>query len=179
MRLFIAVDSSEEVKDYLSSLQSKLNNELARIKFVGKEQMHLTLKFLGEVEESRLKEIKDKLNQVKFRQLGTKLKGLGVFPNPSHINVVWVGLEDNGITKLQQDIDNSLLAIFRKDERFHPHITLGRVKFVKDKEKFVELLKKIKVEEKEFSISEFKLIKSTLTEQGPVYEVLESFVAKI
>lgn len=175
MRLFIAIDSSEGVKEYLSSLQSRLNNELAKTKFVGKDQMHLTLKFLGEVEESRLKEVKDKLNKIKFRHFSTKLKDLGVFPSLSHINVVWVGLEDNGITRLQQDIDNSLLALFEKDERFHPHITLGRIKFIKDKEKFVELIKKIKVEEKKFDISEFKLIKSTLTEQGPVYEVLETF----
>ena len=64
---------------------------------------------------------------------------------------------------------------FKKDTRFHPHVTLARVKFVKDKQDFIKSLKEIKIEKKSFEITEFKLIKSTLTGEGPIYEDLAVF----
>ena len=107
------------------------------------------------------------------------LSNIGVFPDENYIRVVWLGLEPKRkIIELQQKIDNALAGIFPMDKRFHPHITLGRVKFVKDKKKFVEILKEIKVEKKSFEISDFKLIKSTLTPEGAVYEVLNEFKAQ-
>ena len=65
--------------------------------------------------------------------------------------------------------------MFKKEKRFYPHITLGRVKFVNDPETFVPALKEITVEPKQFEVKEFKLIKSTLTSEGPVYEDLAIF----
>ena len=79
------------------------------------------------------------------------------------------------IYELQQKIDSRLADLFPKDDRFKPHITLARVKFIKDKVKFIRELKQIKIEKKEFSVSNFKLMKSTLTPEGPVYEDLAVF----
>jgi 2'-5' RNA ligase len=132
------------------------------------------------VDESRLVGIKEKLGSVKMGQINARLGKTGIFPNESFIRVVWVGLEDGKkITKLQQDIEKALEGMFEKDSRFHPHITLARIKFIENERKkgFVEAVKSIEVEPKEVALARFKLIKSTLTKAGPEYEVLEEFPA--
>jgi len=176
MRLFIAFDISDEAKEELLKAQSELKKADAKLTLA--KEFHLTLKFLGEVEDKKVDEIKDRLSKVRFEQFDAELDGTGVFPTEDYIRVVWVGLEPKDkITTLQQKIEEALLGMFLKDTRFHPHLTLARVKFVKDKKGFIEKLKKIKMEKKAFSLSIFKLIKSTLTPKGPVYEVLEEFKA--
>lgn len=87
-----------------------------------------------------------------------------------------MGLKGGKINELQQQIDSELAEMFGKDLRFHAHITLGRVKFVENKEKIKELLK-TKIPSLKFEVKEFKLIKSELTPNGPEYEDLEVFKA--
>lgn len=176
MRLFIAVDIPEEFSDYFLELQKQTGDDLAKIVFT--KTFHLTLKFLGDIDEAKKDKIIELLNKVKFEPFTAELSNIGVFPNENYIRIVWVGLEPkNKIVELQQKIDNALACAFPGDKRFHPHITLGRVKFVKDKKKFVKLLKWMDVEKKCFEISRFKLIKSTPTSEGHVYAVLEEFKA--
>jgi 2'-5' RNA ligase len=173
MRLFIAFDVSEEVKNYLSGLQ-KLLPEDAKLNFV--KEFHLTLKFLGDVDDSKVDHIKAMLSNADFTQFTAKTSELGVFPDEKVIRVVWVGLEPKDtINAFQKEIESALIDMFSKDNRFHPHLTLARVKSVKDKKDFIEKLKKIPVKELEFSVSSFKLIKSELTPEGPVYEDVVEF----
>jgi 2'-5' RNA ligase len=175
MRLFIALDL-EELKDYFKEIQEQLPFGISKLKPVS--SFHLTLKFLGDVEEDKLDELKQALSAVKFKPLKLKLaEALGVFPAESYIKVVWVGLEGNDeLLKLQKDIEKALEPFhFRKDFEFMPHLTLARVKFIKDKPAFIEKLKAIKVEPKEITINKFKLIKSELTREGPVYTDLAKF----
>lgn len=176
MRCFIAIEMPEEVKEILLDAQKHVNTEKAKIRPT--KAFHLTLKFLGEVEEKKAEEIKSALKAISFKQFKTALTEIGVFPNESYIRVVWIGLDDseNKITNLQKEIDSKIEFLgFKKDTRFHPHVTLARVKFVEDKQKFIKDLKEIKIEKKAFEITEFKLIKSTLTGEGPVYEDLAVF----
>ena len=174
MRLFIAVEVPEEIQSYFLELQNHINKDL--VKIVLTKSFHLTLKFLGEVDESKKEMIANFLKKIKFEPFSAELSNIGVFPDENYIRVAWIGLEPKDkIIRLQQAIDNALINIFPKDERFHPHITLGRVKFVKDKKEFITLLKKIKIEKKIFEVNEFRLIKSTLTPEGPVYEILNNF----
>lgn len=180
MRLFIAIELPEEIKAELKEIQAKIDKNLAKLRIVDPEKIHLTLKFLGEVEDSKIEKIKEKLKEIEFEPFELKIKDIGVFPSEKYIRVVWVGLEpEDKVAGLQQKIDNSLLQMFKKEKDFKAHLTLARVKFVKEKEKFAESLKKIKVEEKFFKVNSFKLIKSTLTPEGPVYEDLEEFKAKV
>ena len=177
MRLFIAIGVSEEAYDYFLELQKQIDCDLAKVVFT--KTFHLTLKFLGDVDEAKKDKIVELLKKAKSDPFTAGLSNIGVFPDENYIRVVWLGLEPKRkIIELQQKIDNALAGIFPMDKRFHPHITLGRVKFVKDKKKFVEILKEIKVEKKSFEISDFKLIKSTLTPEGAVYEVLNEFKAQ-
>ncbi|MBD3303956.1 RNA 2',3'-cyclic phosphodiesterase [Candidatus Woesearchaeota archaeon] len=173
MRLFIAFDVSEQVKNYLKGLQKHFPRDS---KFNLVKEFHMTLKFFGDVGDDKVDSIKACLSNIGFAQFTAKTSGICVFPDEKMIRVVWVGLEPKDrIVALQQEIEKALLDMFPKDERFHPHITLARVKFVKDKKDFVEKLKKIPVKEIEFPVNSFKLIKSTLTPDGAVYEDVAEF----
>jgi len=176
MRAFIAIEMPEEIKEILLDAQKQIDTEKAKIRPA--KAFHLTLKFLGEVEEKKIEEIKSALKEIKFKKFNTSLTEIGVFPDESYVKVVWVGLNDpeNKITNLQKEIDSKMeILSFKKDTRFHPHLTLARVNFVEDKERFIKNLKEIKIKKETFQITEFKLIKSTLTGEGPVYEDLASF----
>jgi 2'-5' RNA ligase len=173
MRLFIAVEL-EEFSDYFRELQQKI----PKVKATYPKHFHLTLKFLGEVPDNKLAEIKQKLKQVKFEPFSLKLGKPGVFPNEKFIRVVWAGLEDGEkINSLQQEIETAFGGMFKKDSRFHPHITLARIKFIEEdkKEEFIKAIQSIEIEPKQATIKNFKLIKSTITGEGPVYEDLEVY----
>jgi len=170
MRTFIAVEIPEEHKEKIKIIQKQFSN-LGNINFT--KDYHCTLKFLGEISSQHLEQVKEKLRKVKMKKFEASLEGLGAFPNESHINVIWIGIKGR-LSELQQKIDSELADMFGKDERFKAHLTIGRVKSVKDKAAIKEKLK-IKTEEMKFELKDFKLIKSTLTPEGPVYETLEVY----
>jgi len=173
MRLFIAVDIPEEIKDYLVTIRNKISSDFAKIRWVTKEQMHITLKFLGEVAETNLNKIRTCLNSVQYTKFDVKLSNIGVFPTENYIRVIWVGLEPKDkIISLQQKVDYSLKDLFKRERDFKVHLTLARVKFVKDKKKLSEVLKSLKIDDLTFTVNNFKLMKSTLTPKGPIYEEL-------
>jgi len=177
MRLFIAIDSSKEIQDYLLEIQNKLDTQNANLRAV--KSFHLTLKFLGDVKNPE--DIIKKLKQIKFKKFDLTLSTLGVFPNENHIRVVWLGLnESEELINLYQDIENTLEQFkFKKDFKFHPHFTLARVSFVKDKTKFNQNLEKINIEEKTFSVNDFVLYESTLTPTGPIYKIRKKLLNNI
>jgi len=171
MRCFIAIELDN---DYFRELQ---NNIKEHIKGTFPKTFHLTLKFLGEVEDDAVNNIKETLSNIKFESFKISLSKIGRFPNENYIRVIWIGLEPKEkIIELQKKIDNELLRLgFKKEKEFEPHLTLARVKFIKDKIKFNEFIKNIKVEKLEFDFDNFKLIKSTLTRNGAVYEEIEKY----
>lgn len=173
MRIFISIDLPKEVKDYLFELQKSLR-DLGKINWVAKKNLHLTLKFFGEIKDTN--KVKEILKEIKFNKFKMALKGAGIFPNKNIIRVFWVGLEPvNELINLQKKIDEALLLKFPKDQKFLAHLTLGRVKRIQDKKKFFEVLNKIKVKEIEFEINHFDLVKSELKKEGPQYTVLEKY----
>ncbi|MBI2134958.1 RNA 2',3'-cyclic phosphodiesterase [Candidatus Woesearchaeota archaeon] len=180
MRLFVAFDVPPEIKEYMAAIQQRIGNDLAEIRWVNKEQMHLTLKFLGEVQPNNLELIKKELRGVKFKSFQCYLSSIGVFPDEGHIRIVWVGLEpEDKIIELQQQVDDKLKKLFTKEKDFKAHLTLGRVKYAENREGFANKLKKINVEKKKFNVESFKLMKSTLEMEGPVYEAVEEFKASV
>lgn len=178
MRLFIAIELPKELGEQITELKKKLETEHAKVTIT--KENHLTLKFLGDVEESRVDDIKNTLKKVEFKQYKAKLDKVGVFPNEDYVRVVWIGVKPEEETIiLKKKIDDALKDFkFKDDYDFHPHVTLARVKFVKDKEKFKELIHSLKTEDSEFEVNEFKLIKSELKPDGPEYTDLAVFPSK-
>jgi len=175
MRVFIAIDLPQEVKKELLNIQRQLPK--AKLRVV--KDFHLTLKFIGEITPERVEKAKELLEKVEFKASKVSLSNIGVFPSENYIRVVWVGLEpEKELFELQQKIEAVLQKEFRNDKGFKAHLTLARVKFVDDKKGFVEELKNIKVERKEFLVDSFKLKKSTLTNEGPIYDDLAIFRPK-
>lgn len=171
MRCFLAVDLPKKVKDEIEKIQKQLPEK--DLKKVEKENLHLTLKFFGEIDDKKINEIKEKIKDFKFEKIKCNLGTIGVFPSSSFIRVVWVSLEpQDKIKELAKKINEKLNS---RDDRFESHITLARIKFLKNKKEFIEKLKEIKVNPIEMTIDSFSLKKSTLTEKGPVYETIIEF----
>ena len=175
MRLFIAIELPAELDEKINEVKKKLDTGSAKITLT--KDNHLTLKFLGEVEDDKVDALKEALKKVEFGSYKTKLDKTGVFPNENNIRVIWIGVKPEKETiELKKKIDDALKELnFKDDFEYKPHITLARVKFVKDKEKLKQLLGKLEFEDSEFEVKEFKLIKSELTPDGPEYTNLEAF----
>jgi len=175
MRCFLAIELANEAKEELLRIQKILPE--AKMKFVEPENLHLTLKFLGELEDFQVNKIKAALEKINFKKFQARLGSVGVFPLPTFVRVVWVSLEPaEKVKELHKQIDSALeKEKFRADRAFESHITLTRVKFIKDKEEFSKKLKELRIKPLEFTVEKFVLMKSTLTEQGPIYEKIREY----
>lgn len=171
MRCFISIDVPEKIKKEIKKLQDSLP------KFIGKktesENLHLTLKFLGEIDKGKINEIKEKLKEVKIAKFETEIDAIGVF-SEKIIRIVWLHLTNCG--GLQKEIDKSLQKLgFKPEHRSMSHLTIARVKNVKNKKDFLEKLKKIKIPKIKFVVDNFKLKSSVLKKEGPIYEDIEVY----
>jgi len=179
MRLFIAFKVSKEVEEHSASLQKILSESPARARLNLAKSFHLTLKFLGEVTPQKAEQVKEKLKEVKFKSFTAVLNGAGFFPGKKYVRVVWVGIEPaEQIIELQEEIEKALKGLFPKEKRFHPHITLARVKNVEDKNAFIEQIQSLPVEPLKFAVKEIALIESKLSPEGPKYTTLAVFPAQ-
>lgn len=176
MRVFIAIDLPNEVKETLVEAQKQFSSAAARMSLV--KDFHLTLKFLGEITPAKVEVVKNCLGSVRFRSFSAAVAGIGVFPSESHARVVWVGIEpEDEVIRLQQLIDESLEKEFPKEKNFRPHLTLARVKFVSDKKQFARQLQQLKIKDMSFSVDNFKLKRSTLLSEGTIYEDLAVYMS--
>ena len=177
MRAFIAIDLPENIKEELAKIQRQLPE--AKMKLVEKQNLHLTLRFLGEISDTQINKIKEKLREIKMKKFCSSLTSIGVFPSEKFVRIIWIGLKaEKGeeIFQLREKIEKAVEeAGMKKDERFESHLTLARVKFIKDKKGFIEKINQIKVKPLEFFVTNFALKKSTLTKAGPIYEDILKF----
>jgi len=168
-----------ELKNEIEKIDKELKKKVREAKVVKVENLHITLKFLGEVEEERIKEIDEKLNEIskRFVPFSVFIKNIGSFPEEKKIRVLWVGVESEGnLKKLNLEIEKELSNIgFKEENRFKEHITISRFKSTPDL-KFIEYLKeKYNKTLGSFDVSGFSLIKSNLTSQGPIYNDLKEY----
>lgn len=174
MRTFVAIDLPKEVKDYLFNLQKKIKG--AKVNWVAKKNIHLTLKYLGEISEEKVESLKNILKEIKFKPFKVKLHKVSFFLNGSYPTVIWVNLKpETNIIEIQKQVDSTTLNISALDTRFQTHVTLGRVKEIKNNKEFKNSIENIKIEPIEFEIKEFKLFKSVLSKDGPSYHVVDTF----
>ena len=175
MRVFIAIDLPEEVKEELQKAQSSLKSEKDKITLA--KELHLTLKFIGEVTEAEVENIKKALSEIRFRPFELTLDRTGVFPSEKYIRVVWAGIEGNKeLQQLAKDIKEALPE-YKEDYPFSAHLTLARIKYLENKTEFVDKVKSLKIKPIKFKVPEFRLYSSKLSPKGPVYDVLAAFEA--
>lgn len=180
MRVFIAIDvGSRDVAERLTQVQKTIVSTGADVKLVEPHNMHFTVRFLGEVSEDVVSKVEAKMLALSFKAFDVKYRGLGVFPNPRRISVIWVGVESESAVRLREvagGVNGALRGLVSDDNRFEPHVTIARVKSGRGKDMLVgEVQKYSDTYFGEETAVSLKLKKSDLTPMGPVYADLAVF----
>ncbi len=139
--------------------------------------MHITLKFLGEINDLTLKSTSELLGSLRPPGFNIRVKGVGSFPPKKAPRILWAGLSAgfDETKSIQKAIDDSLIRQgFEKDTRFHPHITLARLKSTDPKEIYKFINENREKEFGEFQVKEIKLIESILGKDGPTYHTINT-----
>ena len=180
MRTFIAIALPQEMRDYLACIQAELKKCQADVKWVQPENIHLTLKFLGERDEKKIERIKEILQETVREKayFVLHLCNIGAFPKIDFPRVIWVGIDkgDKETKALALELEDKIakLGIPKEDKPFSSHITIARIRSPANRESLVQELKRTPtLEGKEFLVTKITLYKSTLTPKGPIYEVLK------
>lgn len=182
MRLFIAIDINDAIKQRIRSLIADLRETLREVRWVNEDGIHITLKFLGEVDEEKAKAVAYSLEKVssRFASMRISISHLGRFPERGSPRVFWIGAkeESGALRKLALNIEEEMEKIgFEKEKReFKPHITLGRVKRYRKAGKDFP----VNWDDREVSFGSFCaehvfLMKSTLRPDGARYEKIGTF----
>lgn len=156
----------------------RLANSRADLKTVRPELMHLTLKFLGDAEESMIDDIMRRIAKVitGVRPFRIRLKGMGAFPSMSNIRVVWVGIEDGGpLERIAEGLDEAMgeLGFEREKRGFKPHLTLARMRSAKNIANVQDILmENAATDYGEYAVDRLLLKKSVLTPGGPIYSTV-------
>jgi len=179
LRTFIAIELSTDIRDALAQAQVSLKYAGADVKWIAKNNIHLTLKFLGEISEEKSKEIAAALDNIakETKPFEISLKDLGAFPTIEHPRVIWVGLDKGAkeSTELAKKIDTSLSKLgFQEESRpFAAHLTIGRVRSGLNRGALVEKMSSFQLSAISCQpIKSMALIKSTLTPHGAIYSKL-------
>jgi 2'-5' RNA ligase len=178
----VAIELPDEVMRQLSSVCAKLDRAFRDITWVRPEGIHLTLKFLGEVDEERVSVMTDALDAARqgVMPFTVKVGRIGAFPDMSRPKVLWAGVDGKGgLMELQRNIEEALFKLgFEKETRpFSPHLTLCRIKSLKEGRRLAALAGEFKgAPDAEFQVSSYALIKSVLSPKGAVYSIVKRFI---
>lgn len=175
-RLFVAIDLPDPIKDHLT----KMCSGVPGAKWVQRPQLHLTMRFIGEVDTPKFQEIKTALAGVQSEAFTMTLQGIGRFPPKGAARVLWVGIAPQpALHQLQRQIENSLvqgIGLTPEDRPFSAHITLARLKSPpppQTVERFLSQHEQFQTEV--IAVESFVLYSSILTPQGPHYRREASF----
>lgn len=180
VRAFLAIDLDDDLKPKINKIIKEFKQIDTKIKYVELLNLHLTLKFFGEIDTDGLEVLEEKIANVvsEFKPFDIKVKGCGAFPNNNRIKVIWVGIDDDEtIRELHDKLDKEFVKLgFDKDKKFSTHLTIGRMKSGKNKDKVKSTIEEFSdVEIGEMKVDKITLKKSTLTPSGPIYEDLKVF----
>lgn len=181
MRAFIAIELPEEIRREIAYIQEELKQAEADVKWVIPENIHLTLKFLGNVPDDKIEKIKTTLDIIAtaHKKFETSLFKIGVFPKLEYPRVVWIGVDKNCalIEEIASKVEDKCESIgFPKEDRpFSAHLTIGRVRSPKNKGVLKEKMLSISVKPHSFIVDKLMLFQSTLTPKGPIYTTLHQF----
>ncbi len=172
-RIFVAIDMPEDVQNKVIEVQKMLPE--FKGKLTEKQNLHLTLKFLGEQHDELITKIQNQLTKIDFESFDAKIETIGVF-SKDFIRIVWLHVKN--CDELQNKVDETLRPYFNIEQRFMSHLTIARVKKIKDKNYFLKNLDKIEFPAINFTVNSFKLKESVLTPEGPVYKTIAEYKSK-
>ena len=180
MRTFIAIALAQEIQDYLAGIQEQLKKCRADVKWVQPENIHLTLKFLGERDEKKIEKIKEVIEETAREKVcfSVRLCNIGAFPKVESPRVIWVGIDEGEreTKEIAYELEEKIakIGIPKEEKPFSSHITIARLRSPSNRENLVQELKKLpKIQNKKFPVTKITLYKSTLTPKGPIYEALK------
>ncbi|MHA1311337.1 MAG: RNA 2',3'-cyclic phosphodiesterase [Candidatus Helarchaeota archaeon] len=181
IRTFICIEiTNKKIIDKIVNVQKEFESLKGKIKSTERENIHITLKFLGNISTQDSEKIINLLNNVKFRPFDLNLAGIGCFPNPYRARIIWVGTKAGAenVKNIHDQIDSQLKPFHFKKEKFQTHITISRIRFL-DRSSLTNFKKLLDVfQDKDFGtikISSFQFKKSILTPKGPIYTTLKDF----
>ncbi len=178
VRSFISIDLEDrQILSRIASILSSLQSLGGDLKPVERENIHLTLKFLGNVPGPRLGEVKSSLQQVIFSAFTAEIKGAGAFPNLNHMNVVWVGVNEgwSQVEQIYEQVEKLLSGLgFRREHRpFSPHITIARVRSGRKRDEVARFLQRLTEESfGTITVDKIRLKQRILSSSGPKYSTL-------
>ena len=176
VRLFVAIDLSPPIKEDMREAQAAVKATRAKVTLVDPSLIHITLKFLGEINESQIENVKSAINSsIKgITPFNVSISEFGAFPDFRRPKVLWLGVKEGReeSTQLMINLENefSELGFAKENRKPTPHITIGRVKVTKSL-----VGAQCAVPEKTFLVKSIYLIKSSLTSEGPIYSDLVEF----
>ncbi len=174
--LSLDINANPEIVEFMNNLEKTG----APLNMVEKNQLHITMKFLGDTEEDMTDEITERVREVlkDFEPFDINVKGTGAFPHLGYMKVLWLGIEEEEkVGKLAHRIEEEMVPLgFDRfdDEEFSPHITVARVKGGKNKERLQDVLENY--EDYHFGsqrVRSIKLKESILKKSGAEYEILD------
>ena len=178
VRSFVAVECHDRhLHSRFDEAQGRLKVTGANMKLVEIENIHITLKFLGDIEDHQVDEVSQVIRDITFKPFEFTVEGVGVFPNLKRPTTIWAGISSGvgELADLFNKVNDGLAKLgFEKDRRrFHPHLTVARVRSGQNKDRLVDEL--VGLEEMGFGkvqVDRIYLKKSVLTSKGPIYSTL-------
>lgn len=153
MRAFISIEIPEQIRKEISKEFEKLEKSgFIAGNFVNKKDIHLTLKFLGDISEELADKIKKSLLELDFAKFDVQTGEIGFFPSDKYVRVIWVGLIADELKKLRDEIDKKLreIGVNSDEKEFSSHITVARVKQIKEKDSFLKKIKELHIRKNTF-----------------------------
>jgi 2'-5' RNA ligase len=184
-RVFIAIPISNIIKEKIEDIQERLKRIGAEVKWVVPQDIHITIKFLGNINVSELENIYIVVTNIcnKFSPFQISISSISAFPDKKRPKVIWIGVKEGKdiLCKINKEVEDSLIKIgFKKeDKEFNPHITIGRVKGLYRLSQLADTLKNMDIGDiGEIHVRNIQVIKSQLTPSGPIYTILKEIPFK-
>jgi len=170
------------IRERIANAQKGLLDTGAQLKLVDSQIMHLTLRFLGEIPQATVDQVKEAMDSVRFSAFEIEFNGLGAFPNLNRINVVWVGIKTGHeqLSEIFHQLEPKLrkIGLPADNKGFSPHLTIARIKSGVNKEALANYVSNMAEHEFGKMIAQsVRLKKSTLTPKGPIYSTIHEMRA--
>jgi 2'-5' RNA ligase len=184
VRSFIAVDINDPaLLDRFVNIQRQLEETGADLKLVERRNIHITIRFLGELGTDMVQEVEKAMRSISFEPFEVEFRGLGAFPSLGRINVIWVGIREGAdrLSEIFAELEPKIIELgLPADQRgFSPHMTIARVRTGRNRGALANMVRRLQDEEfGAITVHSLELKKSVLTPDGPIYSTLSQVFAR-